>query len=701
MTQIISSDKSTKRSPSFFLRELKNNKVQFFLFTVLLFMVLPVFSLFEVTDNLNYVKSIQGTDVLRAFASPMFAAMWVMMFAGIIAGMLAFSIFQERKRAYFYLGLPVTRDRLFITRVLTGFIPAVLAYLINVLISLFIFASAKEVGFFELIPAALKLGGQTLLLFTWTYSFSVFAAILTGKAGASLLLSVWTFAILPIYQACVTFVLDIAAPSAFIPGFNEEILYVYFNPLIRTALLQEKMGDAYTRPYSKSIAVTDIDFYASFAWYEVALILLASFGILVAAFFIMRKRKAENSGETAAFFRVGEIIKITALIPSGIIFGIVFNELFGTFGFFFGIIWGMFIAFLLLNLLLYRSGKKLFVGAKWAILTAVILIPIIVITMLYGEHIEKRSYDASNTKAVTVNVHPFGDYTLDIDECGALFEALKQLDYTRGLSGNSSVFSRPAIIAESYTVEKDLGISYHYYQTGYRFTFYPKAGLAVRRHYTFDRTLEDILFDAMRASSKGGVLLEAALYPAEDETYYDRDPHFYFSYDNFPFIYPKNFTEKLESKSLDRDIAIKIASRRAEEFYNGEIGGFAIGYAYYYTETGYYVNLPIYLTDGDLFDTKFVSVEELAEHIDKVELHTAYLYEYEKEMYDKYGDVYYDAAITVTNFATLTDKEQILECLKASAGEGGSGIFNSEAYEITFHFIATYEGEIYTFSSSP
>ena len=70
-------------------------------------------------------------------------------------------------------------------------------------------------------------------------------------------------------------------------------------------------------------------------------------------------------------------------------------------------------------------------------------------------------------------------------------------------------------------------------------------------------------------------------------------------------------------------------------------------------------------------------------------------------MYLKYGDVYYDAAITVTNFATLTDKEQILECLKASAGDGGSGIFNSTETAITFHFITTYEGETYTFSSSP
>ena len=69
-----------------------------------------------------------------------------------------------------------------------------------------------------------------------------------------------------------------------------------------------------------------------------------------------------------------------------------------------------------------------FVGAKWAILTAVILIPIIVISLLYGEHIETRSHDASNTKTVTVSVHPFGDYTLDVDKGGELFEALKQLD---------------------------------------------------------------------------------------------------------------------------------------------------------------------------------------------------------------------------------------------------------------------------------
>lgn len=698
MTQTTSLDKSKRRSPSFFLRELKNNKVQFFLFAVLLFMVLPVVSLFEVTDEISFAKDLQGTDVLRAIASPMYIAMWVMIFAGVIAGMLAFSIFQERKRAYFYLGLPVTRDRLFVTRVISGYIPAVLAYLLNVLLSLFIFASAKEIGFFELIPATFKLTCQTLLLFTWTYSFSVFAAMLTGKAGAALLLSVWTFAILPIYQACATFILDIAAPSAFLPGFNEETLYVYFNPIVRAALLQEGMGDAYKRPYSQEIKVTDIDYFASFAWYEVLLILLASIGILVAAFFIMRKRKAENSGETAAFFRVGEIIKITALIPAGIIFGIVFNELFGTFGLFFGIIWGMFIAFLLLNLLLYRSGKKLFVGARWAILTAVILIPIIVISLLYGEHIETRSHDASNTETVTVSVHPFGDYTLDVDKCGELFEVLKQLDYTRALAGDSSVFSRPAVIAESY----EIGInSLHSYQTSYRFTFYPKSGLAVRRNYRLDSNAEKLLFETMRASSKDGVMLHAALYPANEDIYYTYGPNFFFSYDGYPLLYPKSFTEKLEGKTLNRDIAIELSKRRANEFYEGTPGGFAIGSAYYFTEAGYHIYLPIYLTDGDLFGTEFISIEELAEHVNYVDVHCSSIYEYEKEMYDKYADVYYDASTSEAKFATLTDKAEILECLKSSAGNGGSGVFANEDYKITFYFHTTYNGMSFTFSSSP
>jgi len=241
----------------------------------------------------------------------------------------------------------------------------------------------------------------------------------------------------PIYQFCIMLISNLSAPNAYLPHLETEVLITRFNPLARAVILQGELGDYYSRPYP-ALKVRDINFYASFSLLEVVLILAVSALAIAAAMLIFRKRPAENSGESAVFFKVGEAIKLSALVPAGVLFSAFFNELFGIVGFFFGIIWGVFVIFLLLNLLLYRSGKKLFVGLKPAIIVTVLLVVLIILSLIIGNNIENRVYTVENTKSITVDVDPFGEVKLDPEKCGELLAYLESVKSEFGKNGISA-----------------------------------------------------------------------------------------------------------------------------------------------------------------------------------------------------------------------------------------------------------------------
>ena len=656
-----------------------------------MFMALPVVSLSQLTDF-----SPQGTydavDKLRAIATPMYIGMWVMLAAGLISGIAAFSVFHNKKSAYFYLSLPVTRTELFVTRTVTGAIPVIVTYLANVFVSMLIFSSSHYFGFFEIIPAFVKLGSQTLLMFFWVYAFTVFAASLTSRGGATGLLTVWTYLILPAYQLCLWVLFGLNASNAYLPFLESEKLVTYTVPLVRIVMLQNSVGDAYPRPYPPTIKMTDVDFYASLAWYEVLLIIAVSALLIVAAAFILRKRPAENSGESAVFRKIGEIIKLTALVPAGILFGLFFNELFGIVGLFFGIIWGVFVVFLILNLFLYRSGKKLFTGVKAAAVLTVLLILSVIGFMILGDHIENRKYTPENTASITVRVHPFGELKLDPEKCGELLEYI----HTKNAQGNftaETILTKLALPDEEYTLSYNYLVDYNTY-TSYRFILKPKFGIGIEKSYSFDTESEKLLFEAIRASSNDGIDLLAGIFPADEDGYLSYDSYFSIEY-NFAPVYSYGFDH--EDKRITRDVAAKIAERRSREFLNGYFDGFAVGYIEYYTENGGYVALPVYLTDGDVLGKEFCTAETLLEHIDQVKVTSEILFKYN------------DGRVTETpdsglgTYNVKTDKDKIAECFNSSVGSnsGYGGVFDKSRTDISFLFSGSYNGIPFTFHTNP
>ena len=690
MTLSILSAKKAGKNPSFFIRELLQTRTQLLLWSVAFFMALPVFSMSEVTGySHEYVAS--ATTKLRDISNPMYTAMWLMMAAAVISGVIAFSMFHSKKSAYFYLSLPVTRTELFVTRVITGVVPAVTAYLANAIVSMLIFAASPQFGFWEIIPAFAKLGAQALLLFFWIYAFTIFAASITSRAGASILLTAWIYLILPAYQLCLYVLFGFSAPHAYLPWLESETLVTYTVPVVRAVLLQNEMGDSYPRPYPDYIKITDVDFYGSFAWYEVALIITVSVLLIVASAFILKKRPAENAGESSVFRKVGEAIKLTLLIPSAILFALFFNELFGIFGLFFGVVWGVFVAFLILNLLIYRSGRKLFTGLKAASVLTILLVITVIAFLFIGSNIENREYTVENTESITVHVSPFDNMQLEPEKCEELLNYIAEktkADKT-GIFDTTNLFTAVAVPEDSFSLSASS--IYYGYTPGYTFILKPKLGIGIEKYFSLDAEGEKLLYDAIRTSSKDGIGLFAALFPADEDEYVQSGSELYLNY-NFAPIFTTAYTN--EHKELPREMAAKIAERRAKEFLEGYSDGFAVGYVQYRSAKGGYVSLPVYITDGDILGMDFCTLDTLLEYVTKVTVYSDYLY--------KYGDGRV-TEISSPELAVFKDKETIAELLHASIGSdaGYGGVYDRGLNQINLTFEIYRNGAIYTITTYP
>jgi len=686
---------------SFFTKELLSGKIALLLWGVVFFTAVTVPSLYEVSSSAG-VEALSARRLLRDLCGPFFTGTYFMMLAGLISGITAFSIYSGKRSAYFYLSLPVKRDTLFLARLTAGAVPPILAFLLNALISIFIFASSHHYTVGSCFWVTSKIIGQALLMFLWVYAVTVLAASLTSRSVATAFLAAWMFAFVPIYFFCTTVVLNLSVPDAYAPWASSEIPFTHFNPLLRMIMLHNQLGDSYASGAVPVATIYSRDYAASLAWYETLAIIIGSALLITAAMLISRKRPAENAGESAAFPRIGELIKLTALIPAGILFGLFFSELFGIIGLYGGIIWGVFVVFLILNLLLCRSGKKLFVGAKTAIILTLILLPFILCAQLFGAYTDSRVYTTENTKGVEVYVHPFDYIKIDMDKSEELLGLIAGIEENDSYTYLNSVFSGAFSSVVAAPEDVDFVSVYNYYYDdsfNLRVRIKPKMGIAVEKSYKlYAPEDKEILFNAIRASSDDGILLLAKLFPV-DEPEFSYNNYCELSYTDTPLYQGSTVKEELRPT---REAVIAIAERRIMEFINKTDGGFSIGTINYPASSGY-VTLPFYAEDLPLLSgTTTADLDELAKHIESIKIFHEYY-----ELFYKYseGAIATDSKYPESDLvAEITDKNKIKEYLSACAGvsysyHSTSGMINPISSGIHVEVNGKYGTMYFTFNT--
>ena len=640
---------------TFLWRELLSGRIPLLLWTVILFMVLPVFSL-QLSSNLNTDFVPSDSRILQSIASTLSCAMFFMIGAGVVSGILVFSIFHNKRSAYFYLSLPLRRNHLFLTRLLSCSLPPVAAYLLNLLVSLIIFSANPLIPFAGILPVFLKLCGQTLLLFVWSFSGTVLAASFTSRGFAAAMLSAWVFGAIPAYYLSMRSVFMISAPDAFFRVFNNTLIYGYLSPLGRAVLLSLETGGSlsYSLYGSGGEAAS---FYPSLAPWEIPVILLVSLVMLFTAMLVTRRRPAENAGESAAFPRFGEFLKFTALIPGGILFGLFFYLLFDRLtALFLGTIWGIFVVFLILNLLIYRSGKKLFVNVKFAILVTALTLVLLFALLALGYSAENRIFDKQSTAQIYLSVGKIENLRVDPKESGELLGILNRLDTTAETTENTT---------ENKGTQEERSISA-------RITLVPKFGISLQKRYVFVGE-EDIgiLNQAISGAENGEGLLGRILPKSEAALR---------RYNLQLLGYDGNLEEIPDSDIQYAQIA-EIAKRRTEEFKAGESGGFAVGTLAYSVSSknsfslfdsssaNYYIELPLYPEDLALFGKEF-DFDTFCERLYSVEVRPC----------DKY-----DNAESITT----KDRQQIRKLLEASTGVCTDSLLNPGTTCELWFFVGT------------
>lgn len=314
---------------------------------IIMFLACPVLCLLllQNTDVLAPVGRIKD-DLCSVYGFS--NGFWVLMIIGaaVFIACVMTNYLQSKKSAQFYAGLPIGRGKLLAFNYICG----LLQYLFTVIFAL---ASLCVViflgGYGELVGDVLcsfaKVCLVGALFYFVIYNITFLAGVLCGRTGFTVLLSAF-FMLLPValYAITVWFV------STFIKA-----LYIdyYFTEDLLTNL----------SPIAKLTGVfmdEGMNLGGVLCWLAIGLILTALI------FILNSKRRTERSEMPLNFKWAEPIVKYTVMYICALLFGIALFEAGGRslVWLFFGIILGSVLSMMLLNVILQKNVKAMFLGRR-------------------------------------------------------------------------------------------------------------------------------------------------------------------------------------------------------------------------------------------------------------------------------------------------------------------------------------------------
>ena len=389
-----------KRRVPFFWRQFLSQKTALILSALIFFLSMSVPMLSAVSERWDGAEITETEKTFSLFESVLgivSVSTFLLMALTALSAALTFGIYADRKSAYYYCALPVSRDALFCQRTLAGFLAPLPGYLVNFLLVLAMLLTAP-VGVGPIVPMLFAYTGYALLFCFAAYAVCVFSASLTSNKIGTLLLSGYLLLFAPIHIGLARLLTEEFMPvGRTLVFFKSNGLYWQIIKRSSPAVIAARFFEEAENQTRTWIYGPDGERERSFAECmqrvslpaaETVLLIVISLLLLLAALLIHRRRPAENAGETFAFPRVGEVIKYSILVSFGAAFGLFFEGLlFDTLiAFFFGAVFGVVFGTVILNLMIYRTPKKIFYQPKrllvfTAILLAVFLLAAILLNL--------------------------------------------------------------------------------------------------------------------------------------------------------------------------------------------------------------------------------------------------------------------------------------------------------------------------------
>lgn len=351
--------------PSFFRGEMRRSWPKTVCYTLLLFFVLPLPLLFEINSRHTWKPQALSESLTRLLNEGIWLYCFAVVAIAVFAGMLATRYLCRRVSVDYYHSLPIRREGLLIQNWLSGFLHFAMALVFNVLLALLIIMSGVEqLGMIGAPIGKLMLAsGYMLLIFLLFYTMTVFCGMLCGTSFMQVavtglfLLAYPLFRLL--YLAFCNMVTDTVDIGYFIDGN-----WGWTSPLIRLFYLSQTDNQFYMTPE------TEYSVYAleqPFVWWEILLWLLAAVALFFGALLLYRLRHVERAGTPVVFGGVATAVKWVVILLATMAMGWLFGEIGnGVFWLFFGFLLGGFLSFLLINTILTKNPKQMFLG--WRVL---------------------------------------------------------------------------------------------------------------------------------------------------------------------------------------------------------------------------------------------------------------------------------------------------------------------------------------------
>lgn len=334
-------------------------------YTLFFFFFLPLPLMLEA--NARWERG--DENIAESLALRLGESMWLYTLAAVavalFAGMLAMRYLTRRACVDYYHSLPLRREALLLMQWSSGLLSFLMALAVNLLLSAAVIVCSVEpmapIG--APLSALLLCVGYMVLTFVLFYTLTVFCGMLCGTSIMQVLVTGLLVGAFPLFRLLYLTYLERVASTVDIGYIINNGSWKWTSPFIRLIYLANGR-----RIYTVTPNVHALDH--PFLWWEVLLWLVFAALFFWGSVLIYRRRHVERAGTPVVFRGVAVAVKWTVVLLGTMSAGWIMWELgdLTLFWLFFGFLLGGLLSFLLINAILTKDAKQMFVGWRRLIL---------------------------------------------------------------------------------------------------------------------------------------------------------------------------------------------------------------------------------------------------------------------------------------------------------------------------------------------
>ena len=340
--------KSTKLyNKNFFFMTLRRNMPLMLLFSVVMFMGIPMIILLS-ADTLKESNTLSSVNLLCGDLG--FFSIVISSAFGVFAGCSSMRQYMNKRSAVFFGALPVRREKQFASFVGAGAVCYAAAVIITGVMSALIlglYGASAGTGIL------IKLLLQGTVWFFFFYALTAFFGALCGLTSIQFLFTCTALFYIPVTLVLLAANLDRLGSYNFIDFYRYLglSLFRFISPVFDLVYCAKNyvFAEQTVSPLPAHIIII----YAA-----------AGAVLLCLAALMLRSRKHSLAGQPVVYRAVAGTAKYAVMIPAALLIGIIFEVTAGTTAMLIGFAVGALLAFMLMNVILSKNPRAYFTGLR-------------------------------------------------------------------------------------------------------------------------------------------------------------------------------------------------------------------------------------------------------------------------------------------------------------------------------------------------